>query len=150
MSQPEFLFPEFEASREPVHDWYQFVLGYEARLVRDLLDELAPKSRLAVLDPFCGTGTTLVEARKRGHRTAGLDANPVATFMTSATFASEILPRPRRPRNTPFRRSVRASNMMVRFLVGYPHAVKAAAISRVLCFDHSFWKIPWTESEPRP
>ena len=92
MSQPEFLFPEFEASREPVHDWYQFVLGYEAQLVRDLLDKLAPSARLGVLDPFCGTGTTLVEARKRGHRTAGLDANPVATFVTSAKLQWQVPP----------------------------------------------------------
>ena len=33
-----------------------------------------------VLDPFCGTGTTLVEARKLGFASGGIEANPMAYF----------------------------------------------------------------------
>jgi len=33
-----------------------------------------------VLDPFCGTGTTLVECRKLGIASVGLEANPMACF----------------------------------------------------------------------
>ena len=46
------------------HDWYRFVLSYPPHLVRDYLKRLpAPEGR-RVLDPFCGTGTTIVECKK--------------------------------------------------------------------------------------
>jgi DNA modification methylase len=35
-----------------------------------------------VLDPFCGSGTTIVEAARRGRRSVGIDMNPLATFIT--------------------------------------------------------------------
>ncbi|HEX9430522.1 MAG TPA: DNA methyltransferase, partial [Candidatus Bathyarchaeia archaeon] len=38
----------------------------------------------SVLDPFCGSGTTLVEAARAGRRSFGIDTNPVAILMTSA------------------------------------------------------------------
>src|SRR5207244_846370 len=33
-----------------------------------------------VLDPFCGTGTVLVECKKQGIRSVGVEANPMAYF----------------------------------------------------------------------
>ena len=36
------------------------------------------------LDPFCGSGTTLVEARHRGLRVIGVDANPLAALLAQA------------------------------------------------------------------
>jgi SAM-dependent methyltransferase len=56
-----------------VHTW-------PARLHRSIADELlahAPRGA-RVLDPFCGSGTTLVEGRARGHATVGVDLNPLA------------------------------------------------------------------------
>ncbi|MDG4821911.1 DNA methyltransferase [Asanoa sp. WMMD1127] len=37
-----------------------------------------------VLDPFCGSGTTLVEAHRLGRSSLGVDTNPAATLMSSA------------------------------------------------------------------
>jgi len=64
----------------PVHDWYRFILSYPPHFVREWLDEfgIVHGSRQAVLDPFCGTGTTLVECKKRGVRAYGLDAHPIS------------------------------------------------------------------------
>jgi DNA methylase len=36
----------------------------------------------AVLDPFCGSGTTLVEARRRGLTSVGVDLNPIACLIS--------------------------------------------------------------------
>lgn len=43
------------------HDWYRFVLSYPPHLVRSYVDRFGLSPRHVVLDPFCGTGTTLVE-----------------------------------------------------------------------------------------
>jgi len=37
-----------------------------------------------ILDPFCGSGTTLVESYKIGRKAVGVDINPVAVLMTKA------------------------------------------------------------------
>ena len=65
------------------HDWYRFVLSYPPHLVRRYLDEFGLKSTDTVLDPFCGTGTTLVEAKKLGIRGVGLEVNPFAHFAST-------------------------------------------------------------------
>lgn len=64
----------------PVHRWYRFVLSFPAHLVRRYLDEFAAGPGTVALDPFCGTGTTLVECRKRGVSAVGLEAMPMARF----------------------------------------------------------------------
>ena len=63
-----------------VHDWYRIILGYSDHLVGGLLDEFHLDPKASVLDPFCGSGTTLVEGMKRGLRVTGLDANPSSCF----------------------------------------------------------------------
>jgi hypothetical protein len=63
------------------HSWYRMRLGFSDHLVSSLIDEFAlgPESG-AVLDPFCGAGTTLVECKKRQIRSVGIDANPASCF----------------------------------------------------------------------
>jgi SAM-dependent methyltransferase len=69
-----------QPSDRPIHDWYRFVLSYPPHLVREYLDrfEIGPGQR--ILDPFCGTGTTLVEAKKRGVQSVGIEAHPLTHF----------------------------------------------------------------------
>jgi len=61
-----------------VHDWYRFVLSYPPHLVRSYLDKFGVSGSSVVLDPFCGTGTTMVECKKRGIGSIGIEANPMA------------------------------------------------------------------------
>ncbi|MFH1212852.1 MAG: DNA methyltransferase [Candidatus Neomarinimicrobiota bacterium] len=74
------------------HDWYRFVLSYPPHLVQDYLDKfkLAPNS--VVLDPFCGTGTTLVEAKLSGMKAIGIEANTFPYFATSVKVDWSIDP----------------------------------------------------------
>jgi hypothetical protein len=64
----------------PVHEWYRFVLSFPPHLVRDYIRQFGLDSSRCVLDPFCGTGTTLVECKKLGIPSVGVEANPVAHF----------------------------------------------------------------------
>lgn len=66
----------------PVHDWYRFILSYPPHLVRDYLGRFGVEAGATVLDPFCGTGTTLVECKKLGIGSIGIEPNPMA-FLAS-------------------------------------------------------------------
>jgi len=58
------------------HDWYRFVLSFPPHLVRDYIKKFELNKSNVVLDPFCGTGTTLVEAKLAGMKAVGLEGNP--------------------------------------------------------------------------
>ena len=62
----------------PIHNWYRFVLAFPPHLVRSYLDRFDARPGQTLLDPFCGTGTTLVEGKSRGLDVIGLDVNPIA------------------------------------------------------------------------
>ncbi|MBW4474084.1 MAG: site-specific DNA-methyltransferase [Stenomitos rutilans HA7619-LM2] len=68
------LFAEDHAA----HNWYRFVLSFPPHLVRDYLQRFGITSAQRVLDPFCGTGTTVVECKKLGISSVGVEANPMA------------------------------------------------------------------------
>jgi len=40
-----------------------------------------------VLDPFVGSGVTVIEAARLGRKAIGNDLNPIATFITEMTLA---------------------------------------------------------------
>ncbi len=63
-----------------VHKWYRIIMGFDGRLVKNLIDFLSIKSHNLVLDPFCGSGTTLVECKKNEIRSVGIDTNPVCVL----------------------------------------------------------------------
>ena len=65
------------------HDWYRFVLAFPPHLVRTYLQDFGLQPGQVVLDPFCGTGTTLIEAKLNGINSVGLEANPFAQFASS-------------------------------------------------------------------
>lgn len=69
----------FEQDR-PAHDWYRFVLSFPPHLVREYIDRFGLSHHHRVLDPFCGTGTTIVECKKQGIPSVGIEANPFAHF----------------------------------------------------------------------
>ncbi|KKJ00735.1 DNA methyltransferase [Prochlorothrix hollandica] len=64
-----------------IHDWYRFILSYPPHLVKDYIKKFDISLEQCVLDPFCGTGTTLVECKKHGISSVGIEANPVVRLM---------------------------------------------------------------------
>ncbi|MGH2487628.1 MAG: DNA methyltransferase, partial [Ktedonobacterales bacterium] len=63
-----------------VHEWYRFVLSFPPHLVRAYMERFHVHPDRCVLDPFCGTGTTVVESKKLGICAIGIEANPMAHF----------------------------------------------------------------------
>lgn len=70
---------------EGVHPYPAKFIG---QIPRTLIRELAPPPGTAILDPFCGSGTTLVEAQRMGYESVGVDLNPIACLMSRVKTAS--------------------------------------------------------------
>lgn len=78
------LVPELKKSERYSH----LIHSYPAKLLANIpyyflaSDALCPRNGI-VLDPFCGTGTVLLEAVLSGRIALGADANPLAKLITS-------------------------------------------------------------------
>ena len=81
-----------EAGDRAFHDWYRFVLAFPPHLVRTYLQDFGLQPGQVVLDPFCGTGTTLIEAKLNGIDSVGLEANPFAQFASSVKTDWDVDP----------------------------------------------------------
>ena len=71
---------KLRAGDQSAHHWYRFVLSFPPHLVRDYIKRFNLNSHHCILDPFCGTGTTLVECKKLGMSSVGIEPNPMACF----------------------------------------------------------------------
>ena len=78
------LVPELSKLERYTH----LIHSYPAKLLANIpfyffaTDELCPQEG-TVLDPFCGTGTVLLEAALSGRTALGADANPLAELITN-------------------------------------------------------------------
>ena len=74
-----------------VHSGIEGLHPYPAKFITEipcaLLDILPIPTDTAVLDPFCGSGTTLVESQRRGLPCIGIDLNPIAVLITRVKTA---------------------------------------------------------------
>lgn len=73
------------------HNIHPYPAKYIPQIPGSLLDYLNIPTGSTVLDPFCGSGTTLLEAAIRGHNAIGIDSNPIATLIsrTKCTLLSK-------------------------------------------------------------
>lgn len=70
-------------ARQLTHGIHSYPARMHPATTRTLVTELAG-SRSVILDPFCGSGTTLVEARAAGLPSVGSDVHPLAVMIASS------------------------------------------------------------------
>lgn len=63
------------ANNFPFHNWYNFVLGYTPKFPEFMLKREGITENDLVVDPFMGSGTTLVACKYLGIPSSGVDAN---------------------------------------------------------------------------
>lgn len=63
------------------HDFYRYPARFSPVFAREAIKTFTQPGDF-VLDPFCGGGTTLVEALSHGRRAAGMDVSSLAAFLT--------------------------------------------------------------------
>ena len=73
-----------QTRNEPRHRWYWVKEGFSPLLVRTAvgIEECAPTD--LVVDPFCGSGTTPLEAARQQLPSAGAEINPFLAFAANA------------------------------------------------------------------
>lgn len=72
-----------KGERHPLHSLCSYLGCFPPSVPARILDEWMP-NRGVVLDPFCGSGTTLLECTSRGHPSIGIDLNPLAIALARA------------------------------------------------------------------
>jgi DNA modification methylase len=68
----------------PIHRWFRYSAGFSADWVEGLLQEQVAKPSLTVLDPFAGSGTTLIVSDKAQVRSIGIEAHPFVAKIARA------------------------------------------------------------------
>lgn len=67
--------------RQPVHRWFRYSAGFSAQWVESVVRTEKPE---AVLDPFAGSGTTLLAAQSSGISSVGVEAHPFVVRIANA------------------------------------------------------------------
>ena len=86
LADVDWDFPQRVAHSE-IEGIHPYPAKFVAEIPRALLEILKVPEGTAVLDPFCGSGTTLVECQRRGIASVGVDLNPIACLMTRVKTA---------------------------------------------------------------
>jgi len=65
-----------------LHSIHSYPAKFIPQIPRRLIQNFAPPGGTGILDPFCGSGTTLVEAQAAGFTSVGIDLNPIACLIS--------------------------------------------------------------------
>ena len=81
-----------QATRYSVHGLHEYKGKFNPQVAKALLNVLGVLPGQRVLDPFCGSGTTLVECAHHGAAGHGADINPLAVFISNAKLQALTTP----------------------------------------------------------
>jgi len=77
-----------QSTRYSAHGLHEYRGKFNPQVVRAVGNLLGLKAGAWVLDPFCGSGTTLLESAHIGWNAIGLDINPLGILITNAKVAA--------------------------------------------------------------
>lgn len=70
--------------RLPVHRWFRYSAGFSAQWVEQVIEAHQDAPETVVLDPFAGSGTTLLAAESAGVQCYGIEAHPFVARIARA------------------------------------------------------------------
>ena len=65
----------------PIQRWYRYKEGYSIKLVDKILTKYNVKDGDLIVDPFCGSGSTLLQAKINKCNSIGFEINPFSAFL---------------------------------------------------------------------
>ena len=68
-----------DASQDSLASIHPYPARFIPDIPRELISGLGCDKGAVILDPFCGSGTTLLEAQRAGFESVGIDLNPIVT-----------------------------------------------------------------------
>lgn len=77
-----------QSTRYSVHGLHEYRGKFNPQVCSALINILGVTQTQTLLDPFCGSGTTLVEAAHRGIKAIGADLNPLAVYIANAKLGA--------------------------------------------------------------
>lgn len=81
-----------QSTRYSAHGLHEYRGKFNPQVVRAIANILELQPKQWILDPFCGSGTTLLEALHLGLNAVGIDLNPLAVEIANAKIASMGVP----------------------------------------------------------
>lgn len=75
-----------------VHRWFRLTPSFGPELVREMFGRLDIRGNETILDPFAGSGTTLIEAQLMGRNAFGFEVNPLLHFVSEASLDWSVDP----------------------------------------------------------
>lgn len=82
-----------QATRYLVHGLHEYKGKFNPQLARSLMNIVDPEAT-SLLDPFSGSGTTLVEGLRLGKNVTGIDRSPIAAWISDVKLAALTTQRP--------------------------------------------------------
>jgi len=78
------LVTPYQNKKIPVYDWYNYKHSFSRDLVIKLVEKFHLNNSDIILDPFCGSGTTLLASKEREIPAFGIDILPLSVFVSNS------------------------------------------------------------------
>ena len=77
-----------QRTRYSTNGLHEYKGKFNPQIVHSIINILGINNEMTVLDPFCGSGTTLLECQHMGIYSIGIDINPLAVYIANTKITS--------------------------------------------------------------